>query len=71
MKQKDVAKELIIGLASCENSVKADLIRRVADWVESGGDLNDPYVMNQLRYVQRHLELLSDEKKFDIRHGVC
>ena len=45
MKQKDVAKELIIGLASCEDSVKADVIRRVADWIESGGDLNDPYVM--------------------------
>ena len=45
MKQKDVAKELIIGLASCEDSVKADVIRRVADWVESGGDLNDQYML--------------------------
>lgn len=71
MKQKDVAKELSVNLASCENSVKADVIRRVADWVESGGDLNDDYVLNQLRYTQRHLELLSEDKKFDIRHGVC
>lgn len=71
MKQKDVAKELFVNLASCENSVKADVIRRVADWVESGGDLNDDYVLNQLRYTQRHLELLSEDKKFDIRHGVC
>lgn len=71
MKQKDVAKELFVNLASCENSVKADVIRRVADWVESGGDLNDDYVLNQLGYTQRHLELLSEDKKFDIRHGVC
>lgn len=31
MKQKDVAKELIINLAKCEDSVKSDVIRRVAD----------------------------------------
>lgn len=71
MKQKDIAKELIINLAKCEDSVKADVIRRVADWLESGGDLNDDYIMNQLRYTQRHLELLTPQKKFDNQHSVC
>lgn len=71
MKEKDVARELFVGLASCENNVKADVIRRVADWVESGGRLNDVYVENQLRYIQRHLKLMTDQKKFDNRHGVC
>ena len=71
MKQKDVAKQLFINLAQCEPEVQGDIIRRVADWVESGGDLNDPYIENQLQYTNRHLELLSAKKKFDNKHGVC
>ena len=71
MKQKDVAKQLFINLAQCEPGVQGDVIRRVADWVESGGDLNDPYIETQLQYTNRHLELLSAKKKFDNKHGVC
>lgn len=71
MKQKDVAKQLFINLAQCELGVQSDVIRRVADWVESGGDLNDLYIENQLQYTNRHLELLSAKKKFDNKHGVC
>lgn len=70
MKQKDVAKQLFINLVQCEPEVQRDVIRRVADWVESGGDLNDPYVENQLQYTNRHLEILSSKKKFDNKYGV-
>ena len=70
MKQKDVAKQLFINLVQCEPEVQRDVIRRVADWVESGGDLNDPYVENQLQYTNRHLKILSSKKKFDNKYGV-
>lgn len=70
MKQKDVAKQLFINLVQCEPEVQRDVIRRVADWVESGGDFNDPYVENQLQYTNRHLEILSSKKKFDNKYGV-
>lgn len=70
MKPKDVAKQLFINLAQCEPAVQGDVIRRVTDWLENGGKFNDPYVMNQLQYTQRHLELLTIQKKFDNKHGV-
>lgn len=71
MKSKDVAKQLFINLSMCEDRVKADVIRRVSDWLESGGKLSDPYVYNQLQYTNRHLELLTDNQKFDNKHGLC
>jgi len=71
MKSKEVAKQLIVNLAQCEPSVQSDVIRRCADWIESGGNLNDPYILNQLQYTNRHLELLTAQKKFDNAHGLC
>lgn len=71
MKSKEVAKQLIVNLAQCEPSVQSDVIRRCADWIESGGNLNDPYIVNQLQYTNRHLELLTSKKKFDNAHGLC
>lgn len=70
MKSKEVAKQLFINLAQCEPCVQSDVIRRVTDWLESGGELNDPYIEGQLRYTQRHLDLLTAQKKFDNKHGV-
>lgn len=57
MKQRDVAKRLIINLAQCESDVQKDVLRRCSDWLESGGKLNDPYILHQLQFTDRHLEL--------------
>lgn len=72
MKQnEDVAKQLFIGLAQCDIRVKADVIKRVSDWLESGGEFNDPYIQSQLRYIEVHLNCLTPEQKFDNKFILC
>lgn len=70
MKSEETLKQLFMNLAKCSIEVKADVIKRVSDWIESGGSLEDPYIVNQLQYTERHLELLTDRQKFDNQYGL-
>lgn len=63
--QGDVAKRLILNLAQCEPVVQQDVIRRCADWISSGGDLNDQYILNQLQFTDRHLAILRTKVTVD------
>lgn len=55
MKAEEILKQLVMNLAKCSIEVKADVIKRVSDWVESGGSFEDLYIINQLQYTERHL----------------
>ena len=63
MEQSIVAKRLITNLAQCDSTVQSDILRRCADWIESGGDLNDQYIINQLEFTFRHLGILRSKAK--------
>ena len=63
--QGDVAKRLLLNLAQCESVVQQDVIRRCADWISSGGDLNDQYILNQLQFTDRHLAILRAKVQVD------
>ena len=36
--------------------IKYDVLKRSADWIASGGTLNDSYLKRQLKYLERHLQ---------------
>lgn len=57
MTETEVAKQLIINLNQCDLVVQGDVLKRCSDWIQSGGDLNDPYIMNQLQFTNRYLEV--------------
>ena len=58
MQQHEVAERLIINLSKCEPWVQEDVLRRCSDWLEFGGKLDDPYILNQLQFTDRYLALL-------------
>lgn len=60
-----VAKRLILNLAQCEPIVQQNILRRCADWLSSGGDLNDQYVLNQVQFTDRHLEIERAKARVD------
>ena len=60
-----VAKRLILNLAQCESIVQQDILRKCSDWVSSGGDLNDQYILNQLQFTDRHLSIERAKARVD------
>ena len=58
LKQEVVAKRLIKNLAQCDPTVQQDILRRCSDWISSGGDLNDQYIINQLEFTERYLDII-------------
>lgn len=36
--------------------VAEDVTKRCNDWISSGGDVDDPYIHQQLRYAKRFIE---------------
>ncbi|MEW9167009.1 DUF6877 family protein [Bacillus pacificus] len=40
--------------------VLQDIDNRVRDWLASGGDENDPYIGQQLRFAQNYLKVHGD-----------
>lgn len=63
MEQSIVAKRLITNLAQCDPTVQSDILRRCADWIESGGDFNDQYIINQLEFTGRYLSIQRSKAK--------
>lgn len=63
MEQSDIAKRIITNLAQCDSTVQSDILRRCADWIESGGDLNDQYIINQLEFTDRYLSIQRSKAK--------
>ena len=61
----EIAKLLIMNLTQCEPVVQQDVLRRCADWFESGGNFDDPYIQNQYLYTCRHLEIMRARGKVD------
>lgn len=47
------AKQLIFNLAHCDPEVQLDVIKRCSDWIESGGEFNDPYIVRLLQFTFR------------------
>lgn len=54
-----------MNLTQCEPVVQQDVLRRCADWFESGGNFDDPYIQNQYLYTCRHLEIMRAKDKVD------
>lgn len=63
MTEAEVAKQLILNLNQCEPVVQQDVIKRCSDWIQSGGNLDDKYIMNQLMFTYRHLEIERAKQK--------
>lgn len=57
MTEAEVAKQLIINLNQCDSVVQKDVLKRCSDWIQSGGNLDDSYIMKQLMFTSRHLEI--------------
>ena len=57
MENHEVARRLIMNLAQCEPQVQNDVLRRCSDWLDFGGEFTDPYILNQLQFTDRHLQL--------------
>ena len=38
-------------------NVMADINSRITDWIARGGNENDPYIMQQLKYAERVINL--------------
>lgn len=38
-------------------NVMADINSRITDWIAQGGNENDPYIMQQLKYAERVINL--------------
>lgn len=36
--------------------ITEDVLRRVTDWISSGGNEADSYIMQQVRYIKRYLK---------------
>ena len=37
--------------------ITEDVSRRVTDWIASGGNEDDGYIMQQVRYIKKYLEV--------------
>ena len=57
MDNQDVARRLIINLSQCESEVQNDVLRRCSDWLDFGGQFTDPYIIHQLQFTDRHLQI--------------
>ena len=57
MTEAEVAKQLIINLNQCDLWVQKDILKRCSDWIQSGGNLDDPYIMRQLQFTSRYIEV--------------
>jgi len=34
-----------------------DVDKRISDWLSSGGDLKDDYIIQQYKYIERYIEM--------------
>lgn len=50
-REVQIAKALIISLRDTRNESREDVVKRCADWIESGGEFSDPYIEGQLNYA--------------------
>ena len=48
--------------------VAEDVSKRCNDWMSSGGDADDPYIYQQLRYVKKFFPGNEDEEDEDRLH---
>ena len=62
MEKHEIAQRLIINLAQCEPEVQSDVLRRCSDWLQFGGELDDPYFMRQVEFTDRHLSIMRAKK---------
>jgi PHD/YefM family antitoxin component YafN of YafNO toxin-antitoxin module len=42
--------------------VKEDVMKRINDWIEGGGNVNDKYVLNQVEYAKRVAKMMMEAK---------
>lgn len=47
------AKALFISLRDTSPAIREDVVKRVADWIESGGEFDDSYVLGQLEFAKK------------------